>query len=99
MSAPPDLEAAVLAAAACAREAAHALAVATRATKDAALLAMADALVAHTPRILAANEGDVEAARAHAPPEPLVDRLRLDEPRIGAMADGLREVAGLPDPV
>ncbi len=99
MSAPPDLEAAVLGAAGRARDAAHDLAVATRAAKDAALHAMADALVAHTPRILAANAADVESARAHGTPESLVDRLRLDEPRVAAMADGLRDVAGLPDPV
>lgn len=99
MSAPTDLEDAVLAVAVRAREAAHELAVATRAAKDDALRAMADALAAHTPRILAANAEDVAAARAHGTSEALVDRLRLDEPRIAAMADGLRQVAGLPDPV
>lgn len=85
----------VLAAARKAREAAAALAPLSRATKDAALLAMADALVAATPRILEANAGDV----ARDPDNPLVDRLRLDDKRIAAMADGLRQVAGLPDPV
>jgi glutamate-5-semialdehyde dehydrogenase len=82
-----------------AREAAHDLAVATRSAKDAALSAMADALLAATPDLLAANADDVAAARAAGTPEPVVDRLRLDAARVAAMADGLREVAALPDPV
>jgi glutamate-5-semialdehyde dehydrogenase len=82
-----------------AREAAHELALATRATKDATLHAMADALVAATADVLRANEEDVAAARDHGTPEGIVDRLRLDEDRVAAMATGLREVAGLPDPV
>ncbi len=82
-----------------AREAAHELALATRATKDAALHAMADALVAATGDVLAANAEDVSAAREHGTPEAMVDRLRLDEARVAGMADGLRDVAGLPDPV
>jgi glutamate-5-semialdehyde dehydrogenase len=94
-----EVEGAVHEAAVRARSAAHELALATRATKDAALLAMADALLAGAPRILAANAEDVGAARAQATPEAIVDRLRLDEARVGAMAQGLRDVAGLPDPV
>ena len=82
-----------------AREAAHELAVATRATKDAALHAMADALVAATGDVLAANAADVDAAREAGTPDALLDRLRLDEGRVASMADGLRDVAGLPDPV
>jgi glutamate-5-semialdehyde dehydrogenase len=82
-----------------ARAAAHELALASRAVKDGALLAMADALVEATPRILAANAEDVDAARAQATPEAIVDRLRLDEARVEGMAQGLRDVAGLPDPV
>ncbi|QWZ06568.1 glutamate-5-semialdehyde dehydrogenase [Nocardioides panacis] len=82
-----------------AREAAHELALATRATKDAALHAMAGALVAATDDVLAANAGDVAAAREAGTSESLVDRLRLDAGRVAAMADGLREVAALPDPV
>src|SRR6476469_9728964 len=82
-----------------AREAAHELALATRATKDAALAAMADALVAATDTVLAANGEDVETARAGGTPDALLDRLRLDAGRVAAMADGLREVAALPDPV
>ncbi|MEO5710385.1 MAG: glutamate-5-semialdehyde dehydrogenase [Nocardioidaceae bacterium] len=82
-----------------AREAAHELALATRATKDAALAAMADALVAATDTVLAANGEDVETARRSGTPEALLDRLRLDAGRVSAMADGLRDVAALPDPV
>jgi glutamate-5-semialdehyde dehydrogenase len=82
-----------------AREAAHELALATRATKDAALHAMADALVAHTDAVLAANAEDVSAARASGTPDALIDRLMLDAGRVAGMADGLRDVAALPDPV
>ena len=82
-----------------AREAAHELALATRATKDAALHAMADALVAHTDAVLAANAEDVSAARESGTPDALIDRLSLDAGRVAGMADGLRDVAALPDPV
>ena len=82
-----------------ARVAATDLALATRAVKDAALLAMADALVGQSAAILAANAEDVAAAEAAGTGEHLVDRLRLDHARVEAMARGLREVAGLPDPV
>ncbi len=99
MSVNPDVESSVVAAAVRARTAAHELAVATRATKDAALESMADALVAATPQVLAANQEDVDAARAGGTPEAIIDRLRLDEARVAGMADGLRDVARLPDPV
>jgi glutamate-5-semialdehyde dehydrogenase len=82
-----------------ARSASTHLALATRAVKDGALEAMAVALLADAERILAANAADVEAATASGTPEHLVDRLRLDAARLGAMAQGLRDVAGLPDPV
>jgi glutamate-5-semialdehyde dehydrogenase len=82
-----------------AREAATMLATASRADKDAALLAMADALASRTPEILEANADDVAAARTASTPDHIVDRLRLDAGRVKAMADGLRQVAGLPDPV
>jgi glutamate-5-semialdehyde dehydrogenase len=75
------------------------LATATRATKDAALHAMADALVAAAPQVLAANAEDVARAEAGGTPANIVDRLRLDQSRLEAMAQGLRDVAGLPDPV
>src|SRR6476661_6779261 len=82
-----------------ARSASHELATATRATKDAALRAMADALVASAGDILAANADDVSRAEAGGTPANIVDRLRLDDDRLAAMAQGLRDVAGLPDPV
>src|SRR6478672_4660857 len=82
-----------------ARAAAHELAVAHRSVKDAALHAMADALVAATSDVLAANAADVDAARAGGTPEAMLDRLRLDADRVAAMAQGLRDVAGLADPV
>jgi glutamate-5-semialdehyde dehydrogenase len=92
-------ETVVLHSAARAREAAAELAVASRADKDTALRAMADALVARSAEILAANESDVRAARAGGTEPALLDRLALDTSRVAAMADGLRQVAGLPDPV
>jgi glutamate-5-semialdehyde dehydrogenase len=82
-----------------ARTASVDLALATRATKDAALHAMADALETATTSVLEANAADVDAARAAGTPEAIIDRLRLDDGRVHGMADGLREVAGLPDPV
>ena len=89
----------VLAAAERAGAAGRRLALATRAHKDAALQAMADALLAGTGVVLAANAEDVARAEAAGTSANLIDRLRLDEERVAAMADGLREVAGLPDPV
>ncbi|WP_110182539.1 glutamate-5-semialdehyde dehydrogenase [Nocardioides solisilvae] len=82
-----------------AREASHALALATREAKDRALHAMADALGARAAEVLAANATDVERARATGTPANIVDRLTLDDARLAAMAQGLRDVAGLPDPV
>ena len=89
----------VLDAARRAKTAAAALAPLPRKTKDAALLAMADALVAESARILEANKRDVDAGRAAGTSESLLDRLALTEARIASMADGLRHVATLPDPV
>jgi hypothetical protein len=68
------------------------------AQKNAALEAMADALIAGTADILAANALDLEAAQGTISPV-MLDRLRLTEERILAMANGIREVAQLPDPV
>ena len=89
----------VLDAARRAKTAAAALAPLPRKAKDAALLAMAEALVAEQDRILTANGRDVAAAREAGTSESLIDRLALTPERIGAMADGLRHVATLPDPV
>ncbi|MEV7212423.1 glutamate-5-semialdehyde dehydrogenase [Kitasatospora cineracea] len=89
----------VLAAARRAREAAAALAPVPRSVKDAALLAIADALVERTAEITAANAQDVERARAAGTAESVVDRLTLDAERIAAIAADVRSVVGLPDPV
>lgn len=82
-----------------AREAAAELAPLPRAPKDRALRAIADALVASAAEIIDANAKDVEQARAQGTAEAMIDRLRLDEGRIGAIAEAVRQVADLPDPV
>lgn len=82
-----------------ARAAAIELATLTRATKDAALGHMADALAAAEPQLLEANAVDVEAARAAGTDESIVDRLALNPARIAGMVQGLRDLAALPDPV
>ncbi len=82
-----------------AREASTVLALATRAAKDAALEAMAQALLDESAQILAANAIDVANAERSGTPAHLIDRLRLDRGRVAEMAQGLREVAGLADPV
>jgi glutamate-5-semialdehyde dehydrogenase len=83
----------------CAKDAAAELAPMSRAAKDAALLAMADALEAATDDVQRANAADVEAARTEGTSEAIIDRLALDAGRVRAMASGLRDVAALPDPV
>ena len=82
-----------------ARTAAHALALALRAAKDAALLNAAQALRRDRQKILDANAKDVAAARAAGRPESFVDRLVLNDKRVEAIATGLEEVAALADPV
>ena len=94
-----DVESAVLEACRRAKVASRALATANRGVKDAALHAMADALVAESARIIAANAQDVERGRANDMTPGLLDRLTLTDDRIGAIADALRDVATLPDPV
>ncbi len=93
------LRADVLAACARAREAARAVRPLTRGVKDALLLAMAAALDAAVDEIVAANAVDLEAAARSQTRESLIDRLRLDAGRVAAAAQGLRELAALPDPV
>ena len=66
--------------------------------KNAALLEMADALLVHTEDILAANQKDMDAAKGTIS-DVMLDRLLLNEARIAAMADGIRDVVALPDPV
>ena len=82
-----------------AKAASRALAVASTAEKDAALHAAADLLTAGSAPIIEANRHDVARAEDEGMATPLVDRLRLDEARIEAMAGGLRQVAALADPV
>ncbi|MCW2543598.1 MAG: gamma-glutamyl phosphate reductase [Frankiales bacterium] len=89
----------VLDAARRAKTAAAGLAPLTRAVKDQALRDMADALEANTAALLTANAKDVDAARQAGTSESMIDRLALTAERITAMADGLRHVATLPDPV
>ena len=81
-----------------AKQAKSAMALAGPDVKNRALSAMAEALEAQAPAILAANALDVEAARG-AVSEVMLDRLALDQGRIHGMAQGVREVAALPDPV
>ena len=82
-----------------ARSAERVLAVAGTDKKNAALAAIAQALLTHKDEILAANAADLDAARAAGMRPALVDRLALDESRIAAMAEGVRQVAALPDPI
>lgn len=82
-----------------AQVAARALGVANRGTKDAALRALADALVTGADAIVAANAEDLERGRANGTPPGLLDRLALTPERIAAIAGALRDVAALPDPV
>ena len=81
-----------------AKAAAPSLALASAEEKNRALLSMAEQLEAHTEAILAANAKDMEAAKSHITPV-MLDRLMLTEARIHAMAEGIREVVKLPDPV
>ena len=82
-----------------ARRAAIVLAQSTRATKDAGLHAMADALAKAESEVLEANASDVARAEDSGTTAALVDRLRLDPDRLDSMVAGLRDLAGLPDPV
>ncbi|WP_328464863.1 glutamate-5-semialdehyde dehydrogenase [Actinoplanes sp. NBC_00393] len=89
----------VLEQAAAARVAAIDLAGATRAEKDKALLLMADRLVERTDDIVAANAVDIANARENGLSDAIIDRLTLTPDRVAAMADGLRRLAALPDPI
>lgn len=82
-----------------ARVAARVLGTLDTATKDRALHAAADSVLAQVDAILAANAADVDAARAAGTPEAMLDRLALNPQRVDGIAAGLRQVAGLPDPV
>src|SRR3954471_22283425 len=82
-----------------AKRAARELALIDSATKDRALLAIADALEVRVGEILEANARDLEAGRESGLSTALMDRLALDERRVGAMTAGVREIVALPDPV
>ncbi len=82
-----------------AKAAARQMAVLASDVKDRALHAMADALEANKARILEANALDVDQAKARGITGALIDRLTLNEQRVRDMAEGLRQVAALPDPV
>jgi glutamate-5-semialdehyde dehydrogenase len=82
-----------------AREAARVLRTLPTETKDAALAAMAEALLERADEVLAANAADVEAAAADGTPASVIDRLRLDPARLAGVADALRQLIALPDPV
>lgn len=82
-----------------AKEASARLAVTTAEERNGALAAMAAALREHASEIVEANGGDMDAARAAGTSEALLDRLMMDEARVGAMADALDELRKLPDPL
>ena len=82
-----------------ARAASRTLATMSTADKDAALLRVADALEERAPEILEANARDLEAGREAGLSDALMDRLALDPARIAAIADAVRSIAALPDPV
>ena len=95
----PDLRQDVHDAARRSRVAARALALLPTVAKDHALKAAAEAITANAEQILAANAHDLDAARAANTPTAMLDRLALNANRIDGIAAGLRQVAGLPDPV
>jgi glutamate-5-semialdehyde dehydrogenase len=95
----PDLRHQVHQAARRARVAARVLASLPTVAKDQALMVAAKAIVANADQILTANAEDLNAARAAQTPSAMIDRLALDPKRIDGIAAGLRQVAGLPDPV
>jgi len=84
---------------AAARDAARAMREASAEVKTRALTVAAAAIRSRAAEILAANRCDIEAAKAAGMPEPMVERLTLNDARIEAMAKGVEEVAALPDPV
>lgn len=94
-----DVRQQVHAAARRARVSARALASMSTATKNGALRTAADYLLVHTHDVLAANEGDLDAARGAGTPAPMLDRLALTPGRIDGIVRGLRQVADLPDPI
>src|SRR4051812_25674671 len=101
VEAPPTIELReqVHAAARRARIAARSLGTLNTETKNRALHAAADAVLARVHGVLAANAADLDAARAAGTPDAMLDRLALNPQRVDGIAAGLRQVAGLPDPI
>ncbi|MGB6124896.1 MAG: aldehyde dehydrogenase family protein, partial [Gordonia sp. (in: high G+C Gram-positive bacteria)] len=101
MSAPTtvDVTAVVTELATAAKKAARTLGSLTTADKNAVLLAAAEAIDAASDDILAANAIDVQRAEDQGTESSLVDRLRLTAERVAGITSGLRQVAGLPDPI
>jgi glutamate-5-semialdehyde dehydrogenase len=82
-----------------AREASRAMARADTNTKDNALLAIADAIMRDKAALLAANQQDLDAAKANGMEAAMLDRLTLTDKAVNTMAEGLRQIASLPDPI
>lgn len=82
-----------------AKKASYKLSVTDAETKNKALLAIADALEANCERILTANQADLDNAEKNGMTNAMLDRLRLTKERISSMAEGVRQVAALPDPI
>lgn len=82
-----------------AKAASRQLSITSTTQKNKALSLMAQALIDHTDKILAGNQKDIENAKAAGMKEALVDRLMLDQKRVEAMANGLKQIVNLPDPV
>jgi glutamate-5-semialdehyde dehydrogenase len=82
-----------------ARAASRVLARANTGMKNAALLAIADAIEASSAELMKENQVDLDAGKANGLDEALLDRLALDEERIAGMAEGIRQIVALPDPV
>ena len=82
-----------------ARAASRELAKANTGTKNSALLAIADSIIASQKRLMEENNKDLEAGKANGLDEALLDRLAINEERIEGMAEGLRQIAALADPV
>ncbi len=82
-----------------AKEASRALIKLSKPVKNTCLITIAENLINHTEKILAANQKDIENGKANNMPESLLDRLRLTKERIEGIAEGVRQVAALEDPV
>jgi glutamate-5-semialdehyde dehydrogenase len=95
----PEITAHVADLARAARVASRRIGQLSRADKDGALLAMADGLDSASAQIIVANDQDIARGRAAGLADGLLDRLRLDQARVRSVAQGLRDIAGLPDPV